>query len=72
MAASIIFADSASVITAATTIFNGKMDERFVELRAQRKDITKAVTAFVNSHRALAALPEPEQRDFAVAEQIDD
>ena len=74
MAASapIMVADSASVITAATTIFNRKMDEGFVELRAQRKDITKAITVFVNSHRALAALPEQERRDFAMAEQIDD
>ena len=59
--ATIMVADNASVITAATTIFNGKMDERLVDLRAIRKDISKAVTAFVNSHRRLAALSELEQ-----------
>ena len=70
--APIMVADNASAITDATTIFNGKMDERFVAHREHRKDILKAITTFVNSQRALAALPELRRRDFDVAEEIDD
>ena len=69
--APIMVADNASAITDDTTIFNGKMDECFIDLRAQRKDITKTITAFVNCQRALAALPALRRLDFDVADEID-
>ena len=74
MAASapIIVADNASAVTDATIIFNGRMDKCFVDLRAQRKDISKAITTFVNGQRELAALPAIRRLDFDVADQLDD
>ena len=74
MAASapLVVADNASAITDAMAIFNGRMNERFVDLRAMRKDISKAITAFLNGQRELAALPALKRLEFDVADQIDD
>ena len=74
MAASapIIVAENASAVTDATTIFNGRMDERFINFRAQRKDISRAITSFMNGQRELAALPALKRLEFDVADQIDD
>ena len=74
MAASapIIVANNASAVTDSTSIFNGRIDECFVDLRAQRKDILKAISAFVNGHRELVALPAKRRLDFDVADQLND
>ena len=68
----IIVGVNASAVTASTSIFDGRLDERFVDLRAQRKDISKAITAFMNGHRELVALPARRRLDLDLAEQIDD
>ena len=51
--------DGASIITEATTIFNGDTEERFINLRTIRKDISKAITTFINNRKvALTFTPE--------------
>ena len=60
------------MVTDATTIFNGCDEERFIALRAQRKEITKAITSFVNKHRAIRDIPREQWEDMAVGEQLDD
>ena len=67
-----IVADSASIVTGATRIFNGSEDERFVNLRTQHKEILKAITLFVNEHREIHANPGEQWKDMEVAERIDD
>ena len=45
----------ASVVSGATTIFNASLEPRFVDLRATRKDQSKAFDTFVLCRRECAA-----------------
>ena len=54
--------DAASIMTEVTTIFLGDQDDRYVALRADRKELSKAMNHFVLERRALMALTQ-EERD---------
>ena len=62
----------ASIVTDATTIFNGNEEEQFVNLRTQRTEITKAITSFVNEHRDILVIPKDNWENMDVAKRIDD
>ena len=54
--------DAASIVTEVTTIFLGGQDDRYVALRADRKEILKEMDKFIVERKALLALTQ-EERD---------
>ena len=54
--------DAASIMTEVNTIFLGDQDDRYVALRADRKEILKSMNTFIVERKALMALTQ-EQRD---------
>ena len=54
--------DAASIMTEVTTIFLGDQDDRYVTLRVDSKELSKAMNRFVLERRALMALTQ-EERD---------
>ena len=63
--------DASSIVTEAMTIFNGSLDERYINLQAIRKDLSKAVTKFVVERKALMAMnPEELSDDMEVEERL--
>ena len=54
--------DTAYIVTEVTTIFNGNLDKRCNALRADRKELSNAVTKFVVKRVALLAM-KPEEHD---------
>ena len=68
----LIVAYSASIVTDATTIFNGSEEERYGTLRMQRKEISKAITSFINEHHEICVIPGEQWEDMEVAEKLDD
>ena len=57
--------DTASIVTEVTTIFLGDQDERYVALRADRKELSKGMNKFINERKALMALTQQERdEDF--------
>ena len=40
--------EAATIMTEVTTIFQGDQDQRYVNLRADRKEISKHMNTFVN------------------------
>ena len=54
-------------MTEVTTIFNGDQDDRYIALRADRKELLKAVNHFVIERKALLAMtPEEREEDMEV------
>ena len=54
--------DAASIMTEVTTIFLGDQDDRYVFLRADRKEVSKTMNNFIVKRKALMALTQ-EERD---------
>ena len=63
----------ASIVTEASTIFNSSLDERYINLRTIRKDLSKVVTKFVVERKALLAMtPEELSDNMEVEERLID
>ena len=62
----------ASFVTNAKTIFNGNLEEWYVNLRLVRKDISRAVTDFVNNRKELLVLTPKETADNMEEERFID
>ena len=60
--------DGASIITEATTIFNGDT-ERFVNLLSTRKEISKAINTFINNRREVMAITPEQRAEYMEAEE---
>ena len=50
--------EAASIMTEVTTIFQDNRDERYVNLQADQKEISKTINNFVNERRALMAMTQ--------------
>ena len=62
----------ASVTSAATTIFDNNVEPRFEELRTIRKNISAAVTNFVNEWRSISSIPRDQWESDDVFDRIQD
>ena len=59
--------NAASIMTKLTTIFQGDLDERNINLRAASKEISKVVNVFLDEQKTLMAMTQAEvDADFEI------
>ena len=61
--------NATSIVTEVTTIFNGNLDKRYMALRSDRKELSKAVTNFI-IEKLIAMTPEDREEDMEVEARL--
>ena len=66
--AGIQVSETASIFTEVTTIFQDNQDERYVNLRADRKQLSIQVTNFIKERKILMAMTQEDiDADFEIS-----